>query len=108
MIAALLLVGCGSSSRPDANPATFDARPIDAPADDAPLCAPSGGCPSGPVCGASCCNAGEQCMSGVCMCSTVAACGVGDVCAAAGAQRPDMCGSICCGASGPCPGVTGP
>ena len=98
---ALVLAACGSSSTPDAKVGPFDARPI-----DAPLCAPSGGCPSGPACGTSCCNAGEQCVSGTCMCGTIAACGVGDTCASGGAQRPDMCGTLCCGVSGPCPGVT--
>ena len=81
------------------------ARPCAAPADANPmtLCQPTGTCTTGPGCGAICCAAGEQCVSGTCMCGTAAACGDGDTCEAAGPLGGDLCGSLCCGASGPCP-----
>jgi hypothetical protein len=70
---------------------------------DAPLCGASGGCPSGPVCGAVCCGAGEKCVDGACHCATGAACPTGDTCQPPGPLSTDQCGSICCGATGPCP-----
>jgi hypothetical protein len=67
-------------------------------------CLASGGCANGPPCGNGCCAAGEACISGVCMCAQQAACGSGDVCASPVAMG-NGCGDICCGATGPCPGV---
>jgi hypothetical protein len=94
-----VLAACGSKAAPDARP--IDAMLVSGP--DAPMsCLPSGGCPNGPACGASCCGAGEACVAGTCMCGTKAACGVGDSCAS-NVVRQDRCGFICCGASGPCP-----
>lgn len=66
-------------------------------------CAPSGGCPNGPVCDTSCCGPGERCNNGTCVCGPNPACGAGDSCEAAGPIGGDACGSICCGATGPCP-----
>ena len=66
-------------------------------------CLPSGGCPSGPACNFVCCDQGERCNNGTCVCGTGAACGSGDSCQAAGPVGTDACGSVCCGASGPCP-----
>ena len=74
--------------RPDANPA---------------LCTADIACPAGPACGGYCCNAGEKCVNEVCTCGGNAACMPGDQCAAPGPVGGDVCGSICCGKSGPCP-----
>ena len=71
--------------------------------DAAGACAPTQGCAEGPACGGLCCDTGERCENGVCMCGQNAACGTGDNCEAAGPIGGDQCGSICCGASGPCP-----
>jgi hypothetical protein len=65
-------------------------------------CEPSGGCPSGPACDATCCKSGERCVSGVCMCAGHAACTLGDMCTSPIVSQ-DGCGSVCCGATGPCP-----
>ena len=73
----------------------------------APSCAVSGGCPSGPACGGTCCAAGESCdlTTNTCMCGGSAACGTGEICARGGAVMPGKtCGVICCGTPGhPCP-----
>jgi hypothetical protein len=83
----LALAACHwGSSPPDAR-ATVDAA----------ACGPSGSC------GGASCGVGEACVEGVCMCGTNPACAVGDMCAAPGPVGGDGCGSICCGASGPCP-----
>jgi hypothetical protein len=66
-------------------------------------CAAFGGCPEAPACGAVCCKRGEHCVNGTCQCGTRAACGSGDLCEAPGPVTSDRCGSLCCGASGPCP-----
>jgi len=81
------------------------ARPCAAPPDADPTiaCHPSGTCANGPACGASCCASGERCEGGTCLCGTSPACGAGDTCEAPGPLGGDACGSICCGASGPCP-----
>ena len=81
-------LACANDGGVDANPAS---------------CAPSGGCPGGPVCGTICCKTGERCESGVCKCGMAAACGANDMCEAPGPIGGTACGSICCGASGPCP-----
>jgi len=78
----------------------------DAGADADPgFCGATGGCPqgAGPACGAVCCAIGERCDNGVCKCGSLPACGAGDNCEAPGPIGGDRCGSICCGASGPCP-----
>lgn len=78
----------------------------DAGADADPgFCGGTGGCPagSGPACGAVCCAVGERCDNGVCKCGSLPACGSGDSCEAPGPIGGNLCGSICCGASGPCP-----
>ena len=41
-------------------------------------CAPTQGCPAGPACGGLCCDTGERCENGVCMCGQNPACGTGD------------------------------
>ncbi|HVV87214.1 MAG TPA: hypothetical protein VHE35_29440, partial [Kofleriaceae bacterium] len=66
-------------------------------------CTPAGGCALGPPCGNRCCGAGEHCEAGECRCGGRPACMVGDHCAAPGPIGDNACGSICCGASGPCP-----
>lgn len=86
-------VACTERACPDAG--TIDADPAS--------CAPSGVCPEGPECGAFCCGRGELCAGGTCVCGSRAACGAGDACEAAGPIGQDACGSVCCGASGPCP-----
>ena len=71
----------------DANPGTCESTP---------------GCEGfGPECGTYCCNAGERCVNGVCMCGDHAGCGDKDVCS--GPAMQNACGSVCCGGSGPCP-----
>src|SRR5262249_31058555 len=80
------IIGCGPT--PDANPAS---------------CAADNVCTNGVACGAYCCNAGEHCVNGACMCGTGPACGTGDTCAGPGPSGGDACGTTCCGASGPCP-----
>jgi hypothetical protein len=86
-VAACTDIACNDGG-PDANPAS---------------CAPSGGCPEGPACGAMCCGLGERCANGVCMCSGRPACGPGDRCEHAGPIGGDVCGTICCDATTPCP-----
>lgn len=71
--------------------------------DAAGACQPTQGCPSGPACGGICCDQGEQCVNGACLCGQNPSCGAGDTCEAAGPVGGDACGAICCGASGPCP-----
>jgi hypothetical protein len=101
----VMLAACGNKPAPDARPGSIDAS-VDAQVgiDAAMSCLPSGGCPNGQACGTSCCGAGEACVAGTCMCGTKPACGVGDMCVS-NVARQDGCGFICCGASGPCPGV---
>ena len=100
----VLLAACGSTPSPDARP-TIDAK-LDAHVgiDAAMSCLPSGGCPNGQPCGTSCCGSGEECVNDTCMCGTGPACGVGDMCVT-NVARQDGCGALCCGASGPCPGI---
>ena len=77
---------------------------VDGGVDANPMsCGASGGCPEGPVCGALCCKSGERCVNGTCQCSTRAACTGGDRCEGVGPVGNDACGSVCCGASSPCP-----
>jgi len=74
-------------------------QPIDA---NPSSCTPSDGCEGfGPQCLDRCCNAGERCVNGVCMCGDHAGCGDKDVCS--GPAMQNACGSVCCGGSGPCP-----
>jgi hypothetical protein len=85
--ATCTIIACGP--QPDANPAS---------------CAHQDVCGDrGPACGAYCCDVGERCVNDACMCGSNPGCGSGDMCASPGAQGSDSCGSICCGASGPCP-----
>lgn len=67
------------------------------------MCAATGGCPSGPVCGTTCCGSGERCVAGMCMCGMNKACTNGDSCQSGGPAGGDICGSICCGGMSPCP-----
>ncbi|HEY7954028.1 MAG TPA: hypothetical protein VII38_02010 [Polyangia bacterium] len=65
----------------------------------------SGGacCPGAPN---GCCASGEWCDNGKCRCGQNEACTQGDICATAGpigGPGTSQCGSICCGATGPCP-----
>ncbi len=79
--------------------AVFCNEPIDA---NPSSCAPGSGCTGfGPICNGSCCNAGETCVNGVCMCGNHAGCGDKDTCS--GPAMQNACGSVCCGGSGPCP-----
>lgn len=78
---------------------------VDGGVDPTPAaCAPSAGCPEGPVCGALCCGAGERCVNGTCQCGGRPACGSGDSCEGVGPIGVDRCGAVCCGVTGPCPG----
>jgi len=102
--ATCTIIGCPpDAGPPDAN--LPDAVIIDAgPPPDAPgACAPSRGCPAGPACGGRCCHVGELCVDGACTCGGQPACTNGDTCQPVGPGSADMCGSICCGVSGPCP-----
>jgi hypothetical protein len=66
-------------------------------------CVAENTCP-GPICGDLCCGAGEHCGPiNDCRCGDGPACNDGDTCEAAGPVGEDGCGSVCCGASGPCP-----
>jgi hypothetical protein len=67
-------------------------------------CLPSGGCTTGPRCGTWCCNSGEACDTSTttCKCGAGAACTGGNQCMG-GPVSTDGCGTVCCGASGPCP-----
>lgn len=95
---------CNSCSCLDGEVACTDVACSDGGVPDAAgACAPTQGCPSGPACGGRCCDTGERCENGVCMCGQNPACGAGDNCEAAGPIGGDQCGGICCGASGPCP-----
>lgn len=62
-------------------------------------CAPSGGCPSGPLCNGVCCNEGEMCSDGQCTCAGSPPCTNGNVCATSGPAM-HQCGSVCCGSNG--------
>ncbi len=100
--------GCNSCSCTDGEVACtlIGCDPGDAGVGDgapAAACAPTLGCPAGPACNGLCCGAGERCNNGTCACGPNAACGANDGCEAAGPISQDQCGSICCGASGPCP-----
>jgi hypothetical protein len=59
------------------------------------------GC-AGPYCGGVCCGFGEQCVNGQCKCGGNPACVGGNSCQT-GLPNETQCGSICCGATGPCP-----
>ncbi len=76
---------------------------LDGGIDAAGACQPTQGCPSGPACGTICCEQGERCENGVCLCGSNPSCPGGDTCEAAGPIGGDACGAICCGTSGPCP-----
>jgi hypothetical protein len=95
LVIAMVVLGCGGHGS--------TAPGSDAQGSGARVCLPSGGCAAGPKCGLACCRSGEHCENNVCRCGNQSACGVGDGCEAAGPIGQDGCGSICCGASGPCP-----
>jgi len=96
--------GCNSCSCGTGGVACTELACADAGIDASPtFCGGTGGCPTGPACGAICCGRGERCVGGTCKCGMTAACGTGDACEAAGPLGGDLCGSICCGNSGPCP-----
>jgi hypothetical protein len=98
---------CNSCECTSSGPVCTERVCTDAGVDATPAaCGASGGCPQGPACGAVCCRTGERCVGGVCRCGTLPGCGSGDTCEAAGPVGTDLCGSVCCGVSGPCPGVT--
>lgn len=96
--------GCNSCSCSASGIACTERACSDGGVDASPFaCAPAGGCPNGPVCGGLCCGTGEKCVGDVCACGTGPVCTTGNSCEAAGPIGTDACGSICCGASGPCP-----
>lgn len=99
--------GCNSCTCTATGLACTDASCIDGGFFDGPMavCGASGGCPSGPVCGGQCCQAGEKCVGGTCMCGSGSACTGGNFCASGGPISMDGCGSVCCGATGPCPAL---
>ncbi len=92
-----ILVACSSSpqSAPHDAAVTLDGL----------SCVASGSCQEGPPCGTACCGRGEACISGTCMCGTQPACTGGNMCATP-LITPNRCGTICCGVTGVCPGVT--
>jgi hypothetical protein len=101
VVVMVALAGCGDDG---GGSCTGPVCVKDAAVDGAPAsCGPSAGCTTGPSCGGACCKQGERCDNGTCMCGMNAACPVGDTCEAAGPLGNDTCGSICCGATGPCP-----
>jgi hypothetical protein len=96
--------GCNSCTCTTSGPACTDVACVDGGVDANPLsCGASGGCPEGPACGASCCKRAESCVNGTCQCGTKPACGSGDSCETVGPIGGNRCGTLCCGASGPCP-----
>ena len=99
-IVILVLAACGGEGKsPPGGDGGIDASvPIDGTS-----CAPANGCATGPMCGLTCCTQGHRCVNGACRCGMNMACGVGDSCEAPGPIGGDSCGSICCGATGPCP-----
>ena len=66
-------------------------------------CAPDGSCSEGPECNGECCGVGEACTPNGCSCGGGPRCGQGDFCSRGGPAGDDFCGTVCCGASGPCP-----
>ena len=79
--------------------AVFCGQPIDASPSS---CTPSAGCDGfGPLCNSICCNAGERCVNGQCVCGNGSDCGDIDHCS--GPAMQNDCGTTCCGGSGPCP-----
>lgn len=70
------------TAQPDANPTL--------------VCGPTGGCPTAPLCGTVCCNAGEQCVGGECRCGSGPACSGEDRCESVGPLPDSLCGSVCC------------
>jgi hypothetical protein len=69
------------------------------------MCGATGGCPTGPLCGTTCCGTGQRCDGNTCKCGSNAACAVGEICSAGGPiGGTGQCGTICCGGVGnPCP-----
>jgi hypothetical protein len=59
------------------------------------------GC-TGPMCNGSCCGAGESCTPNGCSCGGGPACTDGNTCQA-GLVMENQCGTLCCGATMPCP-----
>ena len=67
-------------------------------------CVPTDGCDQsgfGPLCGGTCCNAGEKCVNNVCMCGDHADCGNAASCG--GPVMQGNCGTVCCDLGTPCP-----
>ena len=96
LVALALVVGCGSTG---SGGAPHDA----AERLDGLSCLPAGGCMTGPQCGNTCCASGESCVAGTCTCGGKAACTMGNMCVSPLAMM-NGCGTLCCGATGPCPG----
>lgn len=59
------------------------------------------GC-AGPYCNGTCCGFGEACVNGTCQCGGQSTCVGGNSCQS-GLPNETQCGSVCCGAIGPCP-----
>jgi hypothetical protein len=91
---AFALAACGDDDDGGADAA------VDAPLDSVVnACGPSALCESGPMCGAMCCDFGEQCVDNECRCGSEPACAEGDYCTDGGpvAKPVDYCGLFCCG-----------
>jgi hypothetical protein len=95
--------GCNSCScEPDGVACTLIACEVP-DAGPPSACTPTGICVDGPRCGDVCCDVGEACLDGACSCGGGMACAPGDTCVSGGPVGGDVCGSFCCGESGPCP-----
>lgn len=84
---------------PDTNPLAFCTAPTPSPGQCLDV---TGTCPSGPLCGDTCCQTGERCLpDGTCSCGALGArCGTGSECAALLPGNQGPCGDLCCGAPG--------
>ena len=98
------LVACGGEGKcPEGRVCTPTFPDAALPDGAANVCAPSGTCQNGPACGIACCNFGERCVAGRCLCGDKE-CVTGDSCVTGGPLGAGgTCGVICCGVSGPCP-----
>lgn len=95
LVLVALLIACGDDDSGSGRGGTHDASPVP---DADGVCSPSGLCESGPQCGAFCCQPGERCADGTCVCGDDPACESGDYCTSGGPAQPTHgCGLFCCG-----------